>query len=238
MHYWNRANFEGLAQLSAELRQDERLKELALYCELREKGRRTEALAAQDRFIAETLGREVAVQREIALLVLSAHARTPAAHQLLTHPLRERLVRPVLLAWHEAEPGNATALGEIGLLDRNAALLERALRLDPAADRVRAGLISLQLGFVDHAMHHVSESIVLEPVAEVGAALDSVAQLLQAAVEPDSPRLQELASEMAELRRLFDDWVAYQAEGSGTFPEWCQRHQRTHRWWNIIYYEK
>lgn len=108
VHHWNRDNLEGLAQLAAELRIDERLQDLARYCELRKRGLRAEAFEALDRFLSAMLVSSVEVQRELTLRVLNAHARTAAAHQFLSHPLRQRLLEPVLKAWCESEPDNVT----------------------------------------------------------------------------------------------------------------------------------
>jgi hypothetical protein len=56
------------------------------------------------------------------------------------------------------------------------------------------------------------------------------------------------ATELVSMRRLNDeaqslsvllaDWREYQDAPQGSFPEWCYRRNRTHRWWSIVYYDK
>ena len=234
MHYWNRDNFEGLAQLAEELRSNARLHELARYCELREQGLRGEAFEALDRFLDVTLSSAVDVQREVALLVLGAHARIAAAHQFLSHPLRQRLLDPVLKAWQASEPDAATPVAELGLLHRDAELLERALDLAPSDDRVRACLVSILLGDVEYATHHLVEGKLIGTFEEACATLDQAERHIQTAADPTS--MKGFATEVAEHRSLLRDWSAYQQNPTGTFPEWCRERGRAHRWYSIVYY--
>ncbi len=234
MHYWNRDNFEGLAELAEQLHRDPRLHDLARYCELREAGRRSDALEALDRFLTAALSSTVEVQRELVLLVLGAHGRIAEAHQFLSHPLRQRLLEPVLEAWCAAEPHNATPIGELGLLHRNADLLERALELNTSDDRVRACLVSILVGQVEYATHHLGEGKLIGTFEVACATLGRAERLIETASNPGS--MTGLAAEVAEHRDLLDDWNHYRQDPLGTFPEWCRERGKAHRWWSIVYY--
>lgn len=225
MHYWNRANFEGLADLARALRADPRLEQLASYCELRERGLRREAFGALERFLEGATALSAEEQREVVLVVLAAHARTPDAHQFLSQPLTKRFVEPVLERWSQDCPEDPVPLAELALLLRDQALLERALELEPRDARVRACLASLLLGRVEFATHHLVEGLFIGDPAESAELLDRVEVLTGGA-----------SAEVAELRRLLADWTEYRAAPAGTFPEWCRARGREHRWWSVYYY--
>ena len=235
VHYWNRDNFEGLAQLADALRGDARLDDLARYCELRERGLRTEAFEALNRFLDAALASTLEARREIVLRVLGAHARTATAHQFLSRPLRQRLLEPVLKSWCESEPGSVTPVAELGLLQRDPELLERALHMERSHDRARACLVSILLGQVDYATHHLVEGRLIGTLENACSLLEAAERHLGAAA--DATSMSGLAAEAAEIRGLLDDWKAYQENPSGTFPEWCQQRSRAHRWWTVVYHD-
>jgi hypothetical protein len=236
MSYWNRENFEGLAGLAVELREaDPLLEPLARYCELREEGRRKEAFASLEAFLAAAESLDAGTRRRLVLHVLRAHHRTPDAHQFLARPLRSRFVVPVLEGWRAEEPGEATPLRELALLDGRRDLLEEALRLDPADDRVRREIVAQLLSFVDHATHHLVESHFIGEEQEAVSALDEAGELLAQA--RDAGVVESERGKLEALRGLVEDWVAYRKDPEGTFPEWCARRGRTHPWTTIVYYD-
>lgn len=235
MYHWNQSNFEGLAQLAAQLRTDSRLNELARYCELRETGLRREAFQALDNFLAAALSSTIEEQRELAIHVLGAHARITAAHQFLSHPLKERFLVPVLNAWCMAEPRNPIPFGELGVLQRDADTLRQALEFAPANDRVRRCLTALVLGYVDFATHHLAESILIGPFEDACGALDLAESYISSATHPSS--LEDLKTAVKEYRDLLGDWDQYRQNPAGTFPQWCTERGRLHRWSNIYYYQ-
>lgn len=236
MHYWNRDNFKGLADLAIELATDPRLADLARYCELREQGLRSEAFAALDRFLVTALTSDAATQRDLVLRILDAHSRTPEAHQFLAHPLQHRLVEPVLTAWSEAEPKAATPVVELALLRGDYPMLDRALRIRPTDDRVRTRLVSKLISDLDYATHHLVEGRLIGTTEDAMDTLVEAEQFLRAAAEPAG--MQRLADEVAEFRQLLTDWAEYRQNPTGSFPEYCKARGRTYRWWSIVYYDR
>jgi hypothetical protein len=235
LHYWNRANFEGLASLSSALRGDSRLERLAAYCDLREKGLRREAFAQLDTFLEQVRSWEVPVQRGLALQVLDAHWRTPQAHQFMTDPLRKRFLERVLEQWRGAEANNPTPLRYLALLRRDRDLLEAALRMSPKDDVVRAALAGILIGLVDYATHHLVEGKFIGDEGEAFAALAEAASLVAGVTDASSAS--SLKRDLEGLDALLTDWREYRQAPEGTFPEWCRARNRTHRWWNIVYYK-
>src|SRR5690349_22122100 len=104
MHYWNKANFDGLARLSEELEVYPNLRSLASYCRLREKGLRREAMATLELFLTAAQSFDKATARSSAIQILELNERTREAHQFLTQPLISRFLVPTLQAWSEDEP--------------------------------------------------------------------------------------------------------------------------------------
>jgi hypothetical protein len=233
-HYWNRANFEGLASLSAALRADSRLERLAAYCDLREKGQRREAFTELDGFLSEAAAWDVPVQRALAVRVLDAHWKAPDVHQFFTDPLRKRFVEPVLEEWRAADANDPLPVRHLALLRRDRALFDEALRLNPQDDVIRAALAGMLLGFVDHATHHLVEGYFIGNENEASSALAEAAFIL-AGVE-DASSVQRLNQDLAEFTALLSDWNEYRLSPQGTFPEWCSERSRNHRWRSIVYY--
>ncbi|MBL8800497.1 MAG: hypothetical protein JNN27_00755 [Planctomycetes bacterium] len=234
IHYWNRANFEGLLSLAAALRANPRLEDLAAHCELREKGLRREAFVRLEAFLEHTQRLEVPVQRELALQVLEAHWKRPEAHYFFTVPLREKFLEQVLEEWRAADIDDPVPLRSLALLRWDRDLLEQALRADPNDAGVRVALARLFIGAVDHATHHLVESRFLGDEDEAVAALDRAAFLLDGLA--DSSFLNSLRQDVKELNRLLCDWKQYRQAPEGAFPEWCRARGRDHDWWSIVYY--
>src|SRR5688500_5168294 len=116
MHYWNKANFEGLLQLAHELGSTPHFGALAEYCVLRQKGLRSQALERLNDFLADTALWDIELARPSVLAILQADARTPAAHQFMTHPLLVRLIYPTLDQWMVDEPSAVEPLRWLRLL--------------------------------------------------------------------------------------------------------------------------
>lgn len=235
MHYWNKANFEGLLQLAESLNSDERLSSLAEYCRCRERGLRQEAFAALEEFLGTAGQWQSSDARHICQTVLELHARTPAAHQFLTHPLRTRFVLPVLEGWVAEEPDCQTALRWLGILRRDLASLQRALALSPEDVPVRRLLADWHLSYVDHATHHLGESQLLDSLEATRESLAQARAILDDA--PDSTPLTDLVAEIVEFESMLDDWESYCKTPEGTFPEWCAARNRGYSWPTIVYYD-
>lgn len=235
MHYWNKDNFEGLVELSRELKLTEELTELAEYCNLREQGLRKQALKRLDAFLktAETWNSERA--RHLVLVILRADARTPETHQFMTHPLLTKFIYPTLNQWKADEPSEIEALHWLGLLLSDTKDLEAALAIDPADVPVRRRLINLELDDADHATHHLSESVLLSTVEETRSAIEKAREWISSA--PDAKPFADLQAEADSYEQILEDWVEYRQSPAGTFPEWCESQGRQYSWLTIVYYD-
>jgi hypothetical protein len=235
MHYWNKDNFEGLLDLARELGQIPELALLSEYCVLREKGLRKQALNRLNEFLDTASSWEVESARRLVLSILSADARTPEAHQFMSHPLVERLIFPVLEQWRSDCPSAVEPLRWLGLLRQDSKALKAALSLDPADVPVRRRLVDFAFDDAYHATHHLSESVLLMTVDETRASIAAARELIASA--PDPSAFAYLSAEADEYEQMLNDWVAYRQSPTGTFPEWCAKHGRTYSWPTIVYYD-
>jgi hypothetical protein len=235
MHYWNKGNFEGLLELARELGKTPEFVALAEYCELREKGLRSQALAQLDDFLNKAALWDADLARSNVSIILQADARTPAAHQFLTHPLLTRLIYPTLEHWLTDVPSAAEPLHWLGLLRSDPDALRRALSLVPSDGPVRRRLINFALNAADHATHHLSESVLLSTTDETRESIASVRQLIASA--PDIKPFADLSADADEYEQMLDDWEVYNQSPDGTFPQWCEARGRTYSWPTIVYYD-
>jgi hypothetical protein len=234
-YYWNQENFEGLATLSAALREDSRLAALARYCDLREKGLRRQAFAELEAFLGMAGSWDALVQREAVSRILDLHWKTPQAHQFLADPLRTRFVEPVLNEWRAAEPMNSVPARHLALLRGDIELLREALRMNRRDDVLRTALAGILISFVDHATHHLVEGKFIGDEADAMAALAEAAAVLKDVSDPSSVR--GLSEDVQDLSALLADWREYRKAPEASFPEWCRKRGRKHPWWNIVYYD-
>lgn len=235
MHYWNQDNFEGLIDLASEFSSTPELSLLAVYCELREKGVRPKAFTALDQFIKNTLKLKTQEQRKIVLKILEADARTPSAHQFLTHPILTKLIFPVLSDWLTESPQSCEALRWLGLLKSELNYLEDALKLNPADSPVRRRLIIIELDYVDYATHHLDESILLFPIKNCRDSLKRVRELLLH--QQTNQLFNDLSIECNRYTSILDDWELYNKSNHNCFPTWCEENDRTHQWITKVYYQ-
>ena len=234
MYYWNRDNFQSLLELGTELAKQPDLALLAEYCMLREKGLRKQAFEALNRFLSDAELWSDEQARCNVLVIVQADARMPAAHQFMASPLLQKLIYPRLEHWLAAAPAAVEPKRWLGLLRRDAELLQQALELDPADVVVRGRLIDFALHSADYATHHLDESILLCPVSDVRAAIALARRMIEAA--PDVEPFQHYVVEADQYEQMLDDWDEYQLANSGTFPEWCQAKGRSYSWCTRVYY--
>jgi hypothetical protein len=234
-YYWNDDNFEGLVSLSLELRGYSRLESLAKYCDLRGKGLRRQALAELRAFIEQARSWDVTARREAATRILDAHWKMPQAHWFLTEPLRKQFLECILEEWRAAEPDNPVPTRYLALLCSDRKLLYDSLRMNPKDDRVRTRIATQLINFAGSATHHLNEGVFIGDEAEVEAALVEAAAVLKEVSAPSS--IQPLNDQAQSLSALLADWREYRHAPQGSFLEWRDRRNRTHRWWSHFYYD-
>ena len=235
MYYWNQDNFQSLLELAKTLEPVPGLEPLAAYCVLREQGLRAQAFEKLRHFLADTAQWTAQQARENVLVILQADARAPAAHQFMVAPLLQQFVYPTLERWLADEPSAVAPQRWLGLLRGDAEMLRAALAREPADVVVRSKLIGFALDAADYATHHLSESILLQPVSDVREAIALARQLIEAA--PDAEPFAHFVAEANTYDQMLDDWVAYQAAKDVSFPDWCRAKGRSYAWCTAVYYQ-
>lgn len=236
MHYWNKANFQGLLAVADCLEARPELKLLANYCRYREQGLRRAAFAELEAFLAASRCFGSTTARSAAVEVLEANMRISGAHQFMTQPLIARFLMPTLKAWMEEDAEANLPVRWLGMLDRDAELLNRALVACPEDMPVRKILIDFALGWVDHATHHLDESVFLGSPEEASSALARAKALITEAPEPG--KLGYLNDEVRYFECLVADWQAYAQAPEGSFSQWCSERGRNYEMPAKFYYRR
>ncbi|ALM85992.1 hypothetical protein ASB57_26290 [Bordetella sp. N] len=235
MYYWNKDNFEGLLQIAQQLEADEHLKPLAAYCRFRELGLRRDAFLALERYLEETRSFDSSTARLATTQILEINARTQGVHHFLAQPLIKRFLLPTLEAWMREDTNACAPVRWLGMLNRDRELLARALSMCPDDVPVRTLLIDFAIGDVDHATHHLDESVFIGSLEYAAAALELARTLIA-----DAPAAEAVARRSSELRYfdcLIEDWRAYSEHALGSFPEWCAARGRNYNYPAKVYYE-
>jgi hypothetical protein len=235
VYYWNKDNFEGLLAVANALDDIPQLRPLAIYCRLRERGLRRQALHVLRDFLSVAAAWKTDTAREFVVSILELHARVPDAHTFMTQPLWNELVFPVLDEWHATSPDAAVSLRWLGLLRRDTDLLRRTLSTLPNDVPVRRALVNSALSDVDFATHHLDETRFLGEVSAAKAHLAQARMWLDSAYPPES--FNDLREELAQLHQMVVDWETFQDAPYRTFPEWCNANGRKYRWPTKFYYD-
>ena len=104
MYYWNKDNFEGLEAIARSLQESTDVKDFSDYCRFRAEGLRKQAFEALSRFLFQALNWEFEKRRDFVDWLLTAQYNNPKIHQLIPHPLMEKLVEPTLNEWIQCQP--------------------------------------------------------------------------------------------------------------------------------------
>ena len=220
--YWNRDNFEGLSQLARRFATEPATSELGRHYLLREQGLRRESFRALERFLKVAREWTESHRRQFVEGLIELHLDHPEVHQLLSTPLTQGLLLPVLLRWRESEPNDASPLTWLAALKQpnSEALLRRAVELDPANPRARSLLVEYLLQAVDFDHHHLPHEYLGDPLATL--------QSLEEASRLATP--QQLQG-IEERRQLIGDWLQFQVDSQEmSFSDWCQARARSYRW--------
>lgn len=236
MHYWNRANFEGLDAVAAEAPASSIPNGFALYCTLRSNGQRPKALDALRVFLADTQSLPLEERKRITCWLLEAQVRAPQVHQLLPHPIMKGLVEPTLEEWLASSPRDAVAHRWRGYVFRDNDSLRLALGIDHEDWLARSQLVTGLLTAVEFSTHHLGEGQFLGEEEQTILQLQEVAGHI--AKLPDDAHRNQLQARFDDQYRLLTDWAEYKAHPCGTFPHWCAERRKAHDWPSIVYYGK
>jgi hypothetical protein len=236
MYYWNKDNFEGLEAIASSLQESTDVKDFSDYCRLRAEGLRKQAFEALTRFLFQALNWEFEKRRDFIDWLLTAQYNNPKIHQLIPHPLMEKLVEPTLNRWMQCQPESPIPHRWRGVYFREFKELERALALDATDLVARSVAASRLLKDVEYDTHHLYDGLFLGSEEEAESLLEEAFAHIQRL--PESENRSSLEASYERLRHLLDDWLEYKEAPEGTFPEWCKSRVRQHLWWKAVYYKK
>ena len=235
MWYWNKTNFEGLLAVAESISTEPRWSLFADYCTLREQGLRKQALASLDQLIGQAKEWSTFERRRFVNWIYETHLTRPRVHQLITNPLSQRLLIPVLEEWRHSDTTDATPRRWMGFATGDYAHFSEALTLNPQDDISRYRLVCGNLEDVDFQCHHLPEYFIGEPNDAVRL-LEEARILSVGFCDPKISPL--LLDEFATLNGKVNDWIAFQKTGVDSFSDWCKENGRTYKWLKAYYYDK
>lgn len=226
---WTKEHNQRIFKLTEHFVSDERFVDLVEYLKLRDKGLRKRAFEALDVFILKANGREWRHRTEILDKIYGVAYQDPASNILLTNPLSERFLQPILELWLKREPENQKAMFWDGIYNWNSEALQRLLLLSPGHVAARKSLLDRDIiGFFEHAFHHIDESQILESIETLESHFSMGDALMAGVKEPEE--FQGLKEELDFWKIVFEDWKAFSASGHSSFPEWCPDYETKYRW--------
>ncbi|MGZ4989076.1 MAG: hypothetical protein ACXWBP_13600 [Limisphaerales bacterium] len=169
----------------------------AEYCRSREKGRREEAFAHLESFVAEMEKKPFATRRAFAGWLFGFCFYNPHLLEACPVLLRAKIVAPAIDEWIRTEPENPQALR--WSQDERAVLV--AVRLAPH-DQIAVGrFASMTLARIEYSMHGSAGAQPGHPHKEELAELEAVIALLEANPVAVLEELKEEASELKNTLR-------------------------------------
>lgn len=193
------------------------------YCDFRDRGLRREALRQLNAFIASIENASFSERKEFVSWLLADSPDT----QALPHPLKTRVVLPLLEEWITREPTNSTPHFWFGTIPH----LWEAYRLDSSNVAIARALITKVLHAIQYEMHEL-------PYGFVGDDPDGcIADLLRLhhilSFLPASPDISRIGQEIGDRIEVMSNFLAYlrdsDRDASDRFADWCTRTGRRGR---------
>jgi hypothetical protein len=210
---------------------DDKWEGFYLYRSLKEHGLRREALQRLKEFIDDLSACTYLERKEFVCWLMSkaSEVKSPVKEvQFLTHPLKVRIVEPLLREWIAREPNDATPhlwLGDIPDL-------WEAYRCDPNSPEVRLRLIRGVLKGIDYEMHELPYGFLGKDADDTLTCLIRLGRLLSGV--PNSPVAHNYQLEIEGRTEVLTNFVEYLRNAhrdlTETFADWCARTGRRGSW--------
>lgn len=209
----------------------------ANYCFEREKGLRKEAFRYLDSFLKSAEKWETEEKRAFLRFLFPLIETIPDAdYGPFPQLLREKLVKPGLLEWCEAEQSDNNPFRWYGKYCNDETYLLKALKINPADDLSREALISGWIDVIDHAIHHLPEGYIGEPDKDRELAEDIKSQIhLLSSAE----RQNYWINELEEGLELVNNYLEWKKSGHANLVDWgAENNKKVAYGLNRVYYNE
>lgn len=210
----------------------------ANYCFDREKGLRKNAFRHLDKFLKSTETWTIKKKIEfVKFLFLFFEKLKDADYGPFPQLLSDKLVKPTLIKWCEAEKTDGNPFRWYGKYYRSEEYLFKALEINPADDLARQTILGWWTYNIYYSVHHLPEGYIGEPFDDIklGEKIKEQIQLLKTS-ELRAHWTKELEEDL-ELVRNYIDW---KSSGHADFEKWGQENKRqtSYGLTRTYYYEK
>ncbi|MCT4780593.1 MULTISPECIES: hypothetical protein [Exiguobacterium] len=192
----------------------------------KQQGLRNVFLQQMNTFIAEALAWDVKRQRQFTDGLLTACEREEAVQDLLIHPLKERLLKPVLKQWMNDLPEDVRPYRWFGIFsfeeDNRLEYLQTAIDRGGRQERLAIEtMIRHLLNWLWYAFHHLNEDLYLSETEDDAETLQETRLLMDQL--GDSVQKAEFMEEWQEHARTYELWLRFLEEETEGFMEWRER---------------
>jgi len=195
----------------------------------KQQGLRNVFLQQMNTFIVEALAWDVQRQRKFTDGLLTACEREEGVQDLLIHPLKERLLKPVLKQWmndlsEDVRPYRWFGVfffGEDNSLEYLQTAIDRGGRQEQLAIET---MIRHLLNGLWYAFHHLNEDLYLSETEDDAETLQETRLLIDQL--DDSVQKTEFMEEWQEHARTYELWLRFLKEETEGFMEWRERQEK------------
>ena len=195
----------------------------------KQQGLRNVFLQQMNKFIAEALVWDIQRQRQFTDWLLTACEREEDVHELLIHPLNERLLKPVLKKWMNDLPEDVRPYRWFGIFffeeDNRLEYLQTAIDRGGQQEQLAIEtMIRHLLNWLWYAFHHLNEDLYLSETEDDAETLKETRLLMDQL--DDSVQKTEFMEEWQEHARTYELWLRFLKEETEGFMEWRERQEK------------
>lgn len=187
------------------------------YCSLRERGLRREAFRRLEAFISDLSGRAFLDRKAFVCWLFSENRDI----RRFPHPLRVRIIEPLLQEWIAKDPLSSTPHLWLGTIPH----LWEAYRLDPTSLEIRWRLVLEVLKVIQYEMHEFPIGFLGDDPEGSYATLLQLRRMLSPF--PSSQEVDFFKHEIEEMIELLGNYIVYRRDPAihefESFQEWCER---------------
>jgi len=195
----------------------------------KQQGLRNVFLQQMNTFIAEALAWDIQRQRQFTVLLLTACEREETVQDLLIHPLKERLLKPVLKQWMNDLPEDVRPYRWFGVFsfeeDNRLEYLQTAIDRGGRQEQLAIEtMIRHLLNWLWYAFHHLNEDLYLSETEDDAETLKETRLLMDQL--DDSVQKTEFMEEWQEHARTYELWLRFLKKETEGFMEWRERQEK------------
>lgn len=206
---------------------------LAAYLQQREKGNRAAAFKHLTTFISDAQQWPLNAQTAfLSFFCPWVETHPMAAEKLMPHPLKEKLVKPILLQWCKAPNKHHKAFRWYGMFFRSEEHLQTALQLCPSDDAARETLLTRWADTIYFSIHHLPDGYLGAPQSDLHL-LDKIRNEINQLA--NAQQREAWHQKISEDHEIVTNYLAWKQSDHSNFAEWGRTNKKTIGYGNKTY---